>query len=45
MDQKNLEHHGHWLFDMDGTLTIAMHDFDAMRAELGLPVGVPILEA
>ncbi len=45
MDQKNLGHHGHWLFDMDGTLTIAMHDFDAMRAELGLPVGVPILEA
>lgn len=35
----------HWLFDMDGTLTCAMHDFDAMRAELGLPVGVPILEA
>lgn len=35
----------YWLFDMDGTLTIAMHDFDAMRAELGLPAGVPILEA
>jgi len=30
---------------MDGTLTMAMHDFDAMRAQLGLPVGVPILEA
>ena len=30
---------------MDGTLTNAMHDFDAMRAELGLPAGVPILEA
>lgn len=45
MEQKTLEHHGHWLFDMDGTLTIAMHDFDAMRAALGLPVGVPILEA
>lgn len=30
---------------MDGTLTEAMHDFDAMRAELSLPVGVPILEA
>lgn len=35
----------HWLFDMDGTLTCAMHDFDAMRAELELPAGVPILEA
>lgn len=34
-----------WLFDMDGTLTNAMHDFDAMRAALGLPAGVPILEA
>ena len=33
------------MFDMDGTLTQAMHDFDAMRAELGLPKGVPILEA
>ncbi len=35
----------HWLFDMDGTLTLAMHDFDAMRRELDLPAGVPILEA
>lgn len=35
----------YWLFDMDGTLTCAMHDFDAMRSELDLPAGVPILEA
>lgn len=34
----------HWVFDMDGTLTIAQHDFDAIRAELGLPEGLPILE-
>lgn len=34
----------HWIFDMDGTLTVAMHDFDAIRAELGLPAGKPILE-
>jgi len=34
-----------WLFDMDGTLTQAMHDFDAMRTALALPAGVPILEA
>lgn len=40
-----LNNKAHWLFDMDGTLTCAMHDFDAMRAELDLPVGVPILEA
>lgn len=30
---------------MDGTLTRAMHDFDAMRESLELPFGVPILEA
>ena len=40
-----LKHKKYWLFDMDGTLTHAMHDFDAMRAELELPAGVPILEA
>ncbi len=34
-----------WLFDMDGTLTNAIHDFDAIRAELGLPEGKPILES
>jgi len=34
----------HWIFDMDGTLTVAMHDFDAIRAELRLPPGRPILE-
>lgn len=35
----------HWVFDMDGTLTVAAHDFDAIRAQLGLPLGKPILEA
>ncbi len=29
---------------MDGTLTVAVHDFDAMRAELGLEPRKPILE-
>lgn len=29
---------------MDGTLTLAVHDFDAIREELGLPPGKPILE-
>lgn len=42
---QNLKLKKYWLFDMDGTLTCAMHDFDAMRAELKLPHGVPILEA
>lgn len=30
---------------MDGTLTVAMHDFDGIRSMLGLPAGRPILEA
>ena len=39
-----LEKRAHWIFDMDGTLTVAVHDFDAIRSELGLPAGKPILE-
>ena len=34
-----------WVFDMDGTLTEAMHDFEGLRRELELPVGQPILES
>ncbi len=30
---------------MDGTLTLPMHDFDDIRAQLGISAGVPILEA
>ncbi len=36
---------GFWIFDMDGTLTHAIHDFDAIRDTLGLPAGKPILES
>jgi HAD superfamily hydrolase (TIGR01509 family) len=32
------------IFDLDGTLTEPVLDFDAMRAEIGLPEQVPILE-
>lgn len=32
------------VFDLDGTLVDSRLDFDAMRYEMGLPVGVPILE-
>jgi HAD superfamily hydrolase (TIGR01509 family) len=32
------------IFDMDGTLTEPVLDFDAIRAEIGIPGGVPILE-
>ena len=35
----------HWIFDMDGTLTVSNHDFDAIRAELDIQQGTPILEA
>ncbi len=35
----------YWIFDMDGTLTLPVHDFEAIRMALRLPAGVPILEA
>lgn len=27
----------HWVFDMDGTLTVAVHDFEAIKRALGIP--------
>jgi HAD superfamily hydrolase (TIGR01549 family) len=27
----------HWVFDLDGTLTVAVHDFAAIRRELAVP--------
>ena len=33
----------HWIFDLDGTLTVAVHDFAAIREALGVPPGVDIL--
>ncbi|MEE4361630.1 MAG: HAD family hydrolase [Pseudomonadales bacterium] len=33
-----------WIFDLDGTLTQPVHDFDAIRAQLGIPRGELILE-
>ena len=40
-----LRHRGHWIFDLDGTLTVSAHDFDHMRRALGLAPQTPILEA
>ena len=40
----DLHDRDYWIFDMDGTLTVAVHDFDAIREDLGLPPGQPILE-
>jgi HAD superfamily hydrolase (TIGR01509 family) len=33
----------HWVFDMDGTLTVAAHDFAAIRRELSIPEESDIL--
>ncbi|NBF09411.1 HAD family hydrolase [Pseudomonas sp. Fl4BN1] len=33
----------HWVFDMDGTLTIAVHDFAAIRQALSIPPEEDIL--
>ncbi len=43
--QNLLKHRGHWIFDLDGTLTVSAHDFEHIRRELGLAPQVPILEA
>jgi HAD superfamily hydrolase (TIGR01549 family) len=34
----------HWVFDLDGTLTVAIHDFASIREALGVPQGTEILE-
>lgn len=33
----------HWVFDMDGTLTVAMHDFARIKRELAIPAQEDIL--
>ena len=33
----------HWVFDMDGTLTVAVHDFAAIRRALEIPAEADIL--
>ncbi|MGD2171052.1 MAG: HAD family hydrolase [Gammaproteobacteria bacterium] len=40
-----LQNRRHWIFDMDGTLTVSAHDFEHIRRELGLQPAAPILEA
>ena len=41
----NLWSRRYWIFDLDGTLTYAVHDFEALRESLGLAPGTPLLEA
>ena len=33
----------HWVFDMDGTLTVAVHDFPAIKRALDIPQDDDIL--
>ena len=35
----------HWVFDLDGTLTVSTHDFAGIREELGLPADLGLIEA
>ncbi len=35
----------HWVFDLDGTLTVPIHDFQAIRETLGIPPEQGILES
>ncbi len=44
MNHTSFIHRSKWIFDLDGTLTRPQHNFDAIRAELGIPDGQPILE-
>ncbi|MCB9678993.1 MAG: HAD family hydrolase [Alphaproteobacteria bacterium] len=32
-----------WIFDLDGTLTVPMHDFAGLKAQLGLPLDRDVL--
>ena len=43
--EHKLNQRNHWIFDMDGTLTVSAHDFEYMRRELGIASNTPILEA
>lgn len=39
----NIKDMKYWIFDMDGTLTVPIHDFPAIRKELGIPESEDIL--
>lgn len=43
MTLPTLSHYRHWVFDMDGTLTVSVHDFPAIRRRLGVPPGADVL--
>ena len=39
----DLSNKSHWVFDLDGTLTVAVHDFMAIRSTLECPADMDIL--
>ncbi len=45
MPTGNFGSHRYWIFDLDGTLTMPQHDFNAFRQAHDLPFDRPILEA
>jgi HAD superfamily hydrolase (TIGR01549 family) len=42
-DTARIAGRSHWVFDLDGTLTVAVHDFAAIRRELAVPDSSDIL--
>lgn len=43
MHLKDIRDIRHWIFDMDGTLTLAVHDFDMIKRVLNIPEDEDIL--
>lgn len=43
MNHKDIRHIRHWIFDMDGTLTLAVHDFAMIKKVLEIPENEDIL--
>ena len=44
INNKEVLNRSHWVFDMDGTLTVAVHNFNEIREKLGLEPGLPIIK-
>ena len=42
-DSRTILFRKHWIFDLDGTLTVAVHDFNAIKAALEIPPEADIL--
>lgn len=42
-DSAEILRKSHWVFDLDGTLTVAIHDFALIKSLLGVPDGADIL--